>query len=347
MAVIQWSRCQAVAENEFARRWLQIQLDLGLAQNTVDAYARGLDEFLRFASSSGVPAIQASRETIAAYLGHLRSKATDKGKIICISAPGGLSNATLQQRLTAYRLFFDFLIEERQCERNPVGRGRFTLRNGFGNACQRGLIPRVKKLPRIPDDVEWLHLVGTVKRYSVRTRLMFALSYDMALRRQELCSLATSDVDPARQLIRVRAETTKNQLERVIPYSSQTGVLYQQYLEARRVLGQKRGPLFLSESPRNRTEPISIWSWSKIVRELARESGLTRLGTHTLRHLRLTDLARADWDIHEIAMFAGHRSLRSTLDYIHLSGRELAKKLERTMADWTRLRLQQITEVKP
>jgi hypothetical protein len=40
--------------------------------------------------------------------------------------------------------------------------------------------------------------------------------------------------------------------------------------------------------------------------------------------LRLTDLARAEMDIHEIAAYAGHRSVQTTLLYIHLSGRELA-----------------------
>ncbi|MDT5155828.1 MAG: hypothetical protein QOH51_185 [Acidobacteriota bacterium] len=41
----------------------------------------------------------------------------------------------------------------------------------------------------------------------------------------------------------------------------------------------------------------------------------------------LTDLARAGWDIHEIACFAGHINPQTTLLYIHLSGRDLAHKL--------------------
>ncbi|WP_336874012.1 hypothetical protein [Rhodococcus qingshengii] len=42
---------------------------------------------------------------------------------------------------------------------------------------------------------------------------MLALAYDAALRRQELCSLHTDDLDPARRVLRVRAETTKNRLD--------------------------------------------------------------------------------------------------------------------------------------
>ncbi len=66
---------------------------------------------------------------------------------------------------------------------------------------------------------------------------------------------------------------------------------------------------------------------------------MERFTTHTLRHLRLTDLARAGWDVHEIAAFAGHRSIQTTLGYIHLSGRELVDKLERTLANVDAARL--------
>jgi integrase len=34
---------------------------------------------------------------------------------------------------------------------------------------------------------------------------------------------------------------------------------------------------------------------------------MPQFSTHTLRHLCLTDLARAGWELHAIATFAGHR----------------------------------------
>jgi integrase/recombinase XerD len=100
-----------------------------------------------------------------------------------------------------------------------------------------------------------------------------------------------------------------------------------------------------SESKRNKAEPITIWTWSKVIKGIADRSGVRRFTTHTLRHLRLTDLARAGWGIHEIAQFAGHRSLQTTLLYIHLSGRDLAEKLERTMAQLKAERVQPPTEL--
>jgi site-specific recombinase XerD len=61
--------------------------------------------------------------------------------------------------------------------------------------------------------------------------------------------------------------------------------------------------------------------------------------------LCLTDLARAGWDIHEIARFAGHRSIQTTLNYIHLSGRELAAKLDASMSSVHAWRVRLISEV--
>jgi site-specific recombinase XerD len=340
MSEIDWSRYPLILENELARRWLQIQRDLGLAQNTVEAYGRGLEEYLRFLRASRMPAKDVGGELIATYVRHLRAKpGATRGKVISIATKPTLSNATLQQRLTVVRLFYDFLLEEGLCEKNPVGRGRYTPGKAFGSTRQRGLVQRYHTLPWIPSEEDWSGILAVVQRKSTRLRLMFALSYDAALRREELCSINVPDIDPAHRMIRIRAEVTKNRLERIVPYSVHTSGLYQQYLLERRHLGNGRGRLFLSSSRRNQGEPLSLWMWSKSVKQLARESGVQRFTTHTLRHLRLTDLARAGWDVHEIATFAGHRSIQTTLGYIHLSGRELAAKLERTLAEVDRTRL--------
>ena len=93
-----------------------------------------------------------------------------------------------------------------------------------------------------------------------------------------------------------------------------------------------RGPLFLSESPRNFAQPITLWTWSKVVRQLALQADLPHFSTHTFRHLCLTDLARSGWELHQIAQFAGHRNPATTLFYIHLSGHDLAEQLTRGMS---------------
>lgn len=89
--------------------------------------------------------------------------------------------------------------------------------------------------------------------------------------------------------------------------------------------------MFLSESRRNHAQPLTLWTWSKVVRRIALAADVPRFAAHTTRHLCLTDLARMGWELHAIATFAGHRSTESTLHYIHLSGRDLSDKLNRSM----------------
>jgi integrase/recombinase XerD len=43
--------------------------------------------------------------------------------------------------------------------------------------------------------------------------------------------------------------------------------------------------------------------------------------------MRLTHLARAGFELLEIARYAGHRQLETSTVYIHLSGRELGEKV--------------------
>jgi integrase len=320
-----------LGRHEQAAEWLGIWTDLGRAPRTIDAYARGLAEYLLMCERESVNPVTANRAHVAVFVRELTSRPHRRGgNVVSIDSGSGLANATIQQRLVPVRLFYDFLMEEGVRESNPVGRGRYTPGRRAGGH-QRGLVPRLTKLPWIPSEQQWLRILEVARGEPARNRLMLALAYDAALRREELCSLRTDDLDPAHRTLRVRAETTKNRLERVVPYSASTGVLLSGYLAHRAGLSRARGQLFLSESRRNYAQPLSLWTWSKVVRKIGLESGVERFSTHTTRHLCLTDLARMGWEVHAIATFAGHRNTDSTMQYIHLSGRDLADKLSRGM----------------
>lgn len=324
---IQWDRVPLTANQKDARAWLGFQAHRGLAPNTLDAYGRNLERYLRFLNTCGKNPHETGQDTVGAYLCDL------------VKAPGTpqeshirMANATIQQHLATLRMFYDFLVEEGRCTRNPYRHGEGRL--------SRPLVKREHRLPTIPTEEEWCRVLSEAAKEPIRNRLMLAMSYDAGLRREELCLLETSDIDPSRRTIRIRAETTKNRRSRVLPYSATTDELYGRYLEHRRTLSRERGRLFLSRSPRNWAKPVSIWAWSKIVKAIAKRAEAAGFTPHTLRHLCLTDLARADWDIHEIAIFAGHRHIETTLIYVHLSARDLATKFNATMAQLHQQRLE-------
>ena len=81
-----------------------------------------------------------------------------------------------------------------------------------------------------------------------------------------------------------------------------------------------------------------------MVRRLALAADVPRFSTHTTRHLCLTDLARMGWELHTIATFAGHRNVDTTMIYIHLSGRDLAAKLNAGMAQIHAWRVETLTQ---
>ena len=217
-----------MAAHPTCRAWLTFQSHRGLAGNTLDAYSRGLEAFLHFLSDKqlSVPAVTPIH--IGSYLASLQSCA------------GYLSNATVQQRLTVLRLFYAYLIEEGLCKKSPVGQ-----------AGSHALVRLHRKLPWIPNENDWQAILTAAMTEPVRNRVMLTFAYDAGLRREELCSLCTEDLDPSRRMIRVRAENTKGRRDRVVPYSATSGALLMQYLDQRRAVGQKRGRLFLSESRRN------------------------------------------------------------------------------------------------
>jgi len=337
MTDVQWESYPLVAKHERTRRWLQIQAHLQLAPTTIDAYGRSLNDFLHFCTERGIQPEAVTREQIALYVQDLASRPNPKGaRLLSLENGRGLSNSTMQLRITVLRLFCDALVEEQLRQDNPVGRGHYVAGKGFGGTRDRGLIPHYQKLPWIPSDEEWQRLLRMLKADLLRNQVMLLLAYEGALRREELVTLEIGDFDFAYRQTRIRAEQAKNGAERVVGYGRITEQLLEAYLQQRRRLSTQRGPLFLSESRRNPGQPLSLVMWSKIIQRLAHDSHLPQFTTHTPRHLRLTHLARAHLDLHQIALYAGHRSLQTTMRYIHLSGVELTEAVTRSLAGFER-----------
>ena len=124
--------------HEQAATWLQIWTDLGRAARTIDAYARGLGEYLLMCEREGVDPVTANRAHVAVFVRELTSRPGLRGaNVVAIDSGAGLANATIQQRLVPVRLFYDFLMEEGLRESNPVGRGRYTPGGRAGGSAAR------------------------------------------------------------------------------------------------------------------------------------------------------------------------------------------------------------------
>lgn len=330
MAPIPWGKFPTVAEHQQAHRWLQFTANIGRAPNTIDAYGRAVEDHLRFCAAEGTDPLVARADTVASWIRSMLDRPLRRPSRASLRAEVGLANATIQQRVVAVRSFYEYLVEDGLREQNPVRRGQSSR---GGRRPRQGLVRRVEQAPWIPNEDVWQRILTAAAEEPLRNRLMFTLAYDGALRREELVQLDVEDFEPAYRLIHLRAETTKSQRAREVAFGTTSSQLFVAYLNERRsMFGRINGALFRSVSNRNFGDPLSLSSWSKTVECIASRAGASRLSTHTLRHLRLTDLARADWTVDQIAQYAGHRDLATTMRYIHLSGRDLAARFHRTNA---------------
>jgi site-specific recombinase XerD len=281
---IRWERFPNARSSPAARDWLLCEADAGLSATTVAAYSRAVEGYLAYCRERRIAPRAATTEQVADYLGQLASV--------------GLRGATLRQRLAAIRLFYAYVVERGERADNPaVG-----LAGGAGRPLL-GVAPASGgPTPWTPGEDEWLAVLVAAGDERPRTRVMLALAYDAALRREELCGLRAADLDRDGGTLRTRAAGRPG---RVVPLSPAVAERCAAYLRERAAGDDAGEALFASESPRNRDRPIAIWTWSKVVRALARRAGVESFTTHTPRHLRLTDLARAGWGAGEIARFAG------------------------------------------
>src|SRR5229473_73280 len=140
-----------VSNQPRATEWLTLQVALRRTPNTIAAYGRGLDDYLSFCSRAGIDPERASRGDVATYVQELTVRPPSRGR-----SAARLANATLCQRLTIIRLFYEHLVEEGVRPTNPVGQG---VAGGRG---RRAMIPAQRRLPWIPTDDDWLGVLGAM-----------------------------------------------------------------------------------------------------------------------------------------------------------------------------------------
>jgi site-specific recombinase XerD len=344
---IRWQFYPRVAALPVARAFIEQQALLDKRPKTVDAYARAIEHLLAYFADQGISQVlEADEDDLIRYLAFLRQRPPRRpgrgGLVDDGAAPdtvrrlpdATLADSTIAQHLVACRLFFDYLLRKRlrQSTDHPLPRGAW----GHGGIrAQRGMLRRRRhRLPWVPEDEAWVRfLTLVITREDPRTRAMILLAYDAALRREELVSLRLDDLDVARGLLTVRAETTKSGYSRRVPVSPGALHLLLDYVTGdRRLLlaaygGEEQGPLFLSESTRNPGRPLAVGAFNEIVARLRTAVDLPALTPHTLRHQRCTLLKRAGVSLEDIRTLAGHRRAASTELYVHLIPTELGQRL--------------------
>jgi integrase/recombinase XerD len=166
-----------------------------------------------------------------------------------------------------------------------------------------------RPLPVVLAPEELVSLFQAVRRPKYRT--LFMTCYAAGLRIDEACHLRITDIDSKQMLLHVRH--AKGGQERVT-------VLSAKLLEVLRAYWRLEKPrlwLFPGSTP---AEPLATGSARSALRQAGLDAGLTKPCTpHTLRHCFATHLLDAGVDLVVLQALLGHRSIKTTSLYTHIS----------------------------
>jgi len=181
------------------------------------------------------------------------------------------------------------------------------------------LLKTPKKLPVVLSPEEVTRLIEAAPNLLYRTLLM--LLYATGLRRAEASTLKLCDIDSSLMLIHVRQG--KGARDRELPLTQKLLDALRHYWCSCKV--KPRVYLFPSHwESSDEEKPISDKTIWNACHESALRAGITkRLGPHTLRHCFATHMLEAGADLRTIQLLLGHRRLKETAIYLHLSRRHL------------------------
>lgn len=266
-----------------------LNVEAGLAQNTLSAYGHDLGLFDRFVSDNGL-----SLEAMAP---------TDIQKFLMLRKEKGLSIASLARNLVAVKIFLRHVY--------ALGRLKRDLAGLIESPKKWHLIPRVLHVQQVD---ALLATPCEEDPYAGRDQAILELFYACGLRASELCGLTLQDVRLDVGYLRCLGKGKK---ERIVPIGKTAIASLEEYIDTTRVRLNKHNSsaLFLSRTGRP-IERTNVW---RLVVKYARRMGLTgKVSPHTLRHCFATHLLQGGADLRIVQELLGHADVSTTQIYTHV-----------------------------
>lgn len=194
--------------------------------------------------------------------------------------------------------------------------------------------PRENKLPVILSREEVKSVLKNIRL--LRYRSCLTLIYSCGLRLHEAVSLKVEQVDSKRMLIHI--QRAKGGSDRYVPLPESTLRLLRLHYKTH------RNPILVFPAPGRgehlesiSTKPLSDTSIQTVFKKSLREIGIKKnASVHSLRHSYATHLLEDGTDIRIIQEYLGHKSIRTTMVYTHLTPllkNDISKKINNLMAD--------------
>ncbi len=260
------------------------------SENTVQAYTRDINEFIKFCDDANIVFLdKISDRTIRHFIMELSTKKVAK--------------TTISRKLSSLRKLFDFAVRNEIIETNPISK-----------------IPNPKSKRKLPETInldsflEIYNLITEENEFIEAKRIIaiFELLYGCAFRVSELCSLNIGSVDFGNSSIRVLGKGSKT---RIVPLGTKSASVVKEYLNLLENNNHSL-PLFVSKCG-NRINRFEVYNLVK--KYIEKVSDINKKSPHILRHSAATHMLDNEADILAVKEILGHENLSTTQIYTHVS----------------------------
>ncbi len=285
-------------ERAFQSYLNHLEVERGLARNTLEAYRRDGEGFLAFLQAKGWVLADVGRDNLFEYVRHLHLR---------------LSVRSISRKIVSLRSLYRFLLLDGYISEDPTE----TLDS-----------PRTwRTLPTYLTQAEVETLLAAPelsKPHGLRDRTMLEVLYATGLRVSELVGLQIREVDLEASFLRTLGKGSK---ERLVPLGDSAIDYLGRYLRESRpyfLRGRMASPfLFLTQQGGPMTRQ---YFWQLIVKYGTRSSLSKKLSPHVLRHSFATHLLENGADLRAVQLMLGHTDISTTQIYTHVT-RERLKQI--------------------
>ncbi|MEI6812121.1 MAG: tyrosine recombinase [Actinomycetes bacterium] len=274
---------------------LHLQVERGLAANTISAYKRDLFRLEEFLVSTGTELGRVDPSTIASFAAGLKSD--------------GLVTSSISRSMSTLRTFFLYCAKEYSLDDPMVE---------IEKSKQIRKLPKALSISEVLSILEASHSESDL--ITLRDRALIEMLYGSGARISEVVGLDVSDIHTADadgvefETIKVRGKGGK---ERIVPLGSFASNALRAYIvRVRPSLAAKSSrassALFLNQKG-TRLSRQSAWQF---VLNAAKKSGLEgKVSPHVFRHSYATHLLDGGADIRVVQELLGHASVTTTQIY--------------------------------
>jgi integrase/recombinase XerD len=284
-----------------------VELELGLAHNTVLAYRADLLDFQTYCQTAGTSVALATNETVSGYLRYLQETRN-------------MAIASILRRTACLKMYYRYAVAKSAAagakQPNPTDH----------------LEPphKWKKLPDVLGREQMKALLAAVPeghKLSLRDHAILELFYACGLRASEVADMTLEDLHFDVGVVRVIGKGRK---ERIVPIGVPAMEALKKYVaelrpqllavkSSRDKRGATQNRVFLSRSGVPITR-IVLWQF---VRRMATKAGIRSIHPHTLRHTFATHLLSGGADLRVVQELLGHANVVTTQIYTHVDGDRL------------------------